>query len=267
MLGSFYIHLRPLTPARTDRHVGRWLNGLLYHLVEALDAALAAELHEQLTLKPFTVSGLLGPLREEGHAAYAMPDQTHRVRYTVLGPALLQALSQSPLSRYLEQRTLTIGQRDFELLRVEMAPHSTSPWLGTTSYEALHTQPRPTREITFDFASSTAFRCGEQSFLFPVPESVFHSLYRTWRAFYNIPLPDDLWEFVRQSVAAARYELRTEVIEAGRYKLLGFVGRCTYHLEIVVALELLYDGRARRSWARDLPCLGGKECKCSAQRS
>ena len=191
-------------------------------------------------------STLLGAFREVGGVRTAVPDESYRVRYTLLTDEGIAALSQVLLARYLERRPFTTGRQPFEILRVETAERSRDPWLGSTSYEALASAPRPTRTLAFDFASPTAFRRGEQTFLFPVPESVFHSLARTWRTFCDIPLPDDLGDFILEKLPASRYELRTDVIKAGKYQLLGFTGQVSYRAldpdpRYLSALNMLAD--------------------------
>ena len=230
MLASFLVYLRPHEPAPMDRHVGRWLNGLFYHLVQEADAGLSAEMHHQLKVKPFTISTLQGRMREVRGVRCAVPEEEYCVRYTVLTEVLYRSVARALVGRYLERRPVRLNEHQFEIVRIEAAPHTTGAWVRTSSYEALLTQPRPSRELSFEFVSPTAFRRGEQTFLFPVPESVFHSLLRTWQAFSELPLPGDLGAFVLQNVAASRYDLETSITYAGRYQLLGFVGRCTYRV-------------------------------------
>ena len=56
MLASFLTYLRPMQVTPLDRHVGRWLNGLMFHLIREADAELATRVHDEMNLKPFTVS-------------------------------------------------------------------------------------------------------------------------------------------------------------------------------------------------------------------
>ncbi len=228
MPASFLLHLRPQRPAPMHKHTGRWLNGLLYALLEESNPPLATLVHDGLNPKPFTTSLLEGRFAQREGLAWAVPEETYRVRYTVLTDAVYGALGEALLERFLARTPLEIGGRPFLLERVGVAPHERDPWVGVQSYEALVTHASPTREITLHFASPTAFKAGDLHLMFPQPWNVFGSLQRNWQAFCEHPLPDDLVPFTEQQVAVSRYELATEVIAAGQYQLKGFVGQCTY---------------------------------------
>jgi CRISPR-associated endoribonuclease Cas6 len=228
MLTSFIIYIRPLQITPLDKHVGRWLNGLLFHLIREVDPELATRLHDEMNLKPFTISELRGNFKNIQGKRCALPDEVYRVRYSVLMDELFEALGQVLLEHYLESRTLTIHGQPFDLLRIGVAPYERNPWVATTSYAELYQQRQSESKITLKFASPTASKNGDMMFLFPLPTTVFGSLRRTWQAFSDIPLSEGLMNFVQERVAVSRYDLSTRVISAGRYKLLGFVGQCTY---------------------------------------
>ncbi len=230
MLASFVTYLRPMQVTQLDRHVGRWLNGLMFHLIREADAQLATRVHDEMNLKPFTVSEVRGNFRMIKGRRSAVPEEIYRVRYTVLMDEVFQALGQVLLERYLERRAITINDQPFELLRIGIAPHERNPWVVNSSYEQLYEQRRAEPMITLKFSSPTGFKNGQLNIMFPRTVSVFGSLQRTWKAFAPLPLSEGLLDFVEQRVAVSRYDLSTRVISAGHYKLLGFVGECTYRI-------------------------------------
>ena len=230
MLASFLTYLRPLQVTQLDKHVGRWLNGLLFDLIREVDPVLSAKIHDEMDLKPFTVSTIKGHFRTINGKRCAVPEEIYRVRYTVLMDEVFQVLGQVFLERYLERKAITIHNQPFELLRIGVAPHERNSWVVTSSYEALYQQRQSAGKITLQFASPTGFKNSELNIMFPRPVSVFGSLRRTWETFAPIPLSEGLKDFVEQRVAVSRYDLSTRVISAGRYKLLGFVGQCTYRI-------------------------------------
>lgn len=230
MLASFVVHLRPHAPAPMDQHVGRWLHGLFFHLLREADPALATTIHEMSGPKPFTVSALAGRFGQQGGRRVATPDESYRVRYTTLHPAIFEGVGQSLVARYLERRPVRIDATAFDIERIEVPPYSEDPWVQTSSYAALARPRPPQREITLHFASPTAFKAGDIHLLFPQPWNVFGSLARSWNAFAPTPVPDAVGAFTEGAVAVSRYELQSAMIEAGRYRLVGFTGRCTYRL-------------------------------------
>ena len=263
MLASFELHLRPRTAIPLDRHVGRWINGLFYDLVGQGDPALASRIHSGSGIRPFTCSVLHGPRRRiEGRPA-AVPSETYRVRFTTLTRELHEALGPVVLRHYVERGEVDVGPARAQLVDVSVAPHAAGPWIGVTSYEALLQDSGSALTIPIDFASPTAFKRGTEHLLFPLPNLVFGSLLRTWRTFAPPEAQISLDETFADRVRVSRYSLRTDAIEAGRYKLIGFTGHCAFRapndeLVLTHALNTLaaaarYLGvarRRRRAWAR-----------------
>ncbi len=232
MLASFIISLQPHTPTTLGPHVGRSLHGLFFELVGEADSLLAKVLHEPLRMKPFTVSSLKGEFERVDGRQVALPSNVYQVRYTVLLDRVFDALGEELVGRYLAQKPIMLSGQPFNVVGVEIAPRSRGKWLQTTSYKGLLRRRRKDMQLTLLFASPTAFKNNQLTALFPEPYSVFGRYYRIWQAFAepSLHLSNELMAFVDQSVAVSRYELKTRVIQAGRHKLLGFTGRCTYRI-------------------------------------
>lgn len=232
MLASFLVYLRPAGLVHLSRHLARSLHGLLINLLADASPELADRLHSPMPIKPFTVSTLLGRFTHDQGRPIATPDQLYRVRYTVLTDEVFAGLSQILLGRYLYQQAVEIDGHPFRIEGIGIEPRDTEGWARITSYQDLYQQSRASRsrEIRLRFYSPTAFKTGDVSLLFPLPWSVFGSYRRTWEAFAGLPLSPDLMDFVDQHVAVSRYELKTRVIQAGGYPLIGFTGTCTYRI-------------------------------------
>ena len=250
MPASFFVYLRPVAPSPLRGLVGRWLNGLLYHLVSEADPQLSARMHDdaETPRKPFTVSALEGRFREQGGRRYAVPEEEYRVRFTMLTEAIQEALVQVLIRSNPGRRALTLGNDQWQLVRFGIAPRERDVWLGATSYVALARAPRPDPWLTFHFASPTAFKADKLHILFPEPRNVFRHLREKWEAFSIAPLPEPeaLTAFVERHVEVSRYRLETGVLYADAYKLIGFVGHCTYHVRehdptYLAALNTLAD--------------------------
>ncbi len=232
MLASFIISLQPHHPTKLGPHVGRSLHGLFFELVGEADSLLAKVLHEPLRMKPFTVSSLKGEFERVEGRRVALPSNVYQVRYTVLLDRVFDALGEELVGRYLSKEPIMLSRQPFNVVDVEIAPRSRGKWLQTASYKSLLRRRRQDMQLTLSFASPTAFKHNQLTALFPSSYSVFGRYYRTWQAFTepNLHLSPDLMTFIDESVAVSRYELSTRVIQAGRHKLLGFTGHCTYRI-------------------------------------
>jgi CRISPR-associated endoribonuclease Cas6 len=246
MLASFLVFLKPKAPAPLGRTLGRSLHGLFINLLADANAELANRLHSPMPIKPFTVSSLRGRLVRQGDQRLASPDETYRVRYTVLGEDVFNALAHVLLGKYLYQESVSLDGQPFEIVEVAVEPARSGGWAWLATYQQLVEEARPERQISLQFASPTTFKQGDANLLFPLPVSVFGSYLRKWQAFCDIPLPADLLDFAQEHVVAERYELRTRMVPYGGFDLRGFVGTCSYRLlrddpERARALNVLAD--------------------------
>lgn len=246
MLASFLVFMKPKALALLGRTLGRSLHGLFISLLADANPRLADRLHSPLPIKPFTVSTLQGRLLRQGDQHLASPDETYRVRYTVLAEDVFAALSHTLLGKYLYHESVSLDGQPFEIVEIAVEPARSAGWARLATYEQLVQEARPDQQITLQFASPTAFKQGDTSLLFPLPVSVFGGYLRKWQAFCDIPLPADLLDFAQEHVVAERYELRTRMVPYGEFDLHGFVGTCSYRVlrddpERVHALNVLAD--------------------------
>jgi CRISPR-associated endoribonuclease Cas6 len=231
MLASFLVFLRPLNIASLGRTVGRSLHGLLLELIRQVSPALAGQLHADAPIKPFTVSMLQGRFVQHAGHTCASPDQTYRVRYTVLADDVFAALSHILLGKYLFKETVDLDGQPFEIVEIAVEPARSGGWARLASYEQLIDEAQTDTRIALQFASPTTFRQGDVNLLFPLPVSVFGSYLRRWQALSPIKVDDDgLLDFVEGQVVAERYQLETRVVSYGEFQFNGFVGVCQYRV-------------------------------------
>jgi CRISPR-associated endoribonuclease Cas6 len=246
MFASFILHLRPLTPLSVQRHIGRYVNGMVYHLLGAVDSTLSAWVHDEADPKPFTVSPLQGTFRRIDGEWCAVPQEVYQVRGTVLMPALYEAIGDALLSLYTGTRELRIDTATFHIEQLSIPP-APAPRVGVCRPADLLAAAGTSRDITLAFLSPTAFKRDKQHLLFPQPWNVFGSLARSWTAFADLPLVADLAAFYENEVAVSRHRLETQVIPGGKFQLIGFIGECTFRLparadnEMVRHLNALAD--------------------------
>lgn len=232
MLASFVVYLRPQEKRRLGKHTARALHGLFFDLLSSVAPEVADTMHGEQS-KPFTVSPLIGSFEREGRYRVVTPENRYRVRYTVLSEPLVAALSRILMGHYVYDAPVDVAGTSYAIEGIGITPEETHGWAELSSCRKLFDERRhPQRgtSIRMRFSSPTAFKAGDLNFLFPLPQNVFGSYYRTWHEVADVALADDLLAFVEESVIVSRYDLHTDIIDAGRYTLIGFKGACTYRI-------------------------------------
>lgn len=230
MFASFIVYLRPLEIAPLGRTLGRSLHGLLLRLISQTDPHLANALHSDISPKPFTVSNLRGRLVRHAGALCATPEESYRVRYTVLTDETFNALGHVLLGKLAGQEPVEIDGKPFVLEDIVVDAGRSEGWARLATEQELLAEAVPAGRVTLRFAPPTTFRTGDMNLLFPLPTSVFGSLARKWEAFCATALPANLDAFLLEQVATERYELETQVVHYSGHQFNGFVGDCQFRL-------------------------------------
>ncbi|MGC9320360.1 MAG: CRISPR system precrRNA processing endoribonuclease RAMP protein Cas6, partial [Armatimonadota bacterium] len=97
----------------------------------------------------------------------------------------------------------------------------------TSSHDMLLRRASKSRRIELAFLSPTLFRRSGESLVLPQPELAFGSLLRAWNAFSPLQFPPYGTEDLGAPMIC-HHNIRTEMVQFGSYKLLGFVGRVGY---------------------------------------
>jgi CRISPR-associated endoribonuclease Cas6 len=231
LVASFVLDLAPLESGMLGRTVWRSLHGLLFHLIDRVDPALANVLHATNQVKPFTVSMLQGDVTWSSGRPRVAPEGRCRVRYTTLAPEVFAALGRVLMKETAYAGEITLDGVRFQVDGVQVHPRDTRGWGGVTSHERIYEQAGTNDHVDMVFGSPTTFRQDNKNLLFPLPASVFGSYWQRWRIFSGIELSDDLLDFVAENVAVQQHRLRTQMVPFGRgYQYHGFIGRCTYRV-------------------------------------
>jgi CRISPR-associated endoribonuclease Cas6 len=220
---SLVLTLRPLQlPANrpeTPRWWGRAAHGLVLSLVNACDATLAAQLHDESNARPFTASTLMGHF-ERG--ALLAPE-SYLLRLTAMRADLAQLLSQEAASGALRcGAAIELDYIPFQIVAFQPVPQEQgsgsegqmSDWAASTTYQELSapyllSKREPPRRLSLLLASPTAFKSGGKHVPFPSPGLVFGSLLERWNTFAPIAFPDEARRFAEECLALSQFRLET----------------------------------------------------------
>ncbi|GIV97918.1 MAG: CRISPR-associated endoribonuclease Cas6 [Herpetosiphonaceae bacterium] len=233
--------LSALDSAQVERTQGHRAHGLFLELMRRADPALAAALHEQAPVKPFTVAPLQGRFRK------LHPGSGYTLRITLLRSSLFPPFART----VLQGKEMLLGEARFALKEALVTPGS-HPWAGIATWAGLLEGARPVEELTLHFVTPTAFSLGvgdsgrKRVGLFPEPAAVFGSLLRRWNELSSTPLPADLLE--RVEMLPCRYDLHTESLQFSKSLQLGFIGRCSYELHGAESDRRLIHALARSAF-------------------
>ncbi len=221
--------LRPLTETTVASHLGRATHAALLRLIAAADASLAERLHEDVSVKPLTVSPVLG-LNARGKTVSVRPDWDYGMRVTLLSSEL-EALAAHWSPDQIG--TLDLDGTAWQVTHMTRDP-TDHPWAGQESYEGLaapallRAMGGPTR-WTLEFAAPVTFRQRGMTQPLPTPDLVFGSLLDKWNAVAPLALPDEVRRFASECMATSRFDLRSQAEPTKNGAMqIGAVGVCTY---------------------------------------
>ncbi len=248
---SLTIPLRPVEarPAEsTPAWWGRAAHSLLLDVVQRRDESLAAALHDESVLRPFTSSTLMGRFQKGS----LIPTETYFLRLTSLRADLTALLLEESAAGALQAgKTLELDYIPFQVLEAG-TPADASPWTGGADYQELGApfllaRQEPPRRLSLLFASPVTFKSGGRHIPLPLPELVFGSLLERWNAFAPVAFPAELKRYAAECLALSRYDLQTRPVPVkGGGLRVGAVGRAAY-------AALRYD----RYWMGLLAALAG----------
>ena len=169
---------------------------------------------------PLSLSGLVGKCRKTGVRA---GDEFY-FRIGLLNGSLIDPLL-SGLEKWGDQ-PFSLAKFPFVFRSINMLP-GTDPWVGASDYTLLAKTPMNLDALTLKFLSPTSFKlnAGQGIQPFPLPESVFGSLYRRWNAF----APEELrFSKMQWAGLVSDYELKTRKIRMENSVETGAVGWVQY---------------------------------------
>lgn len=218
--------------------------------------------HPGLTVKPFTVS-TLEPLQGAATAGFdrqVRPGLRFAWHLTGLAPDLVDAIATIAGADTVEvdRATFRVEHEASAVDRATLPNDHGAAGLGqgesennpsttyhATDYGALLEASRADDRITLHFVTPTAFKAGDVTVPFPLPDSVFGGYLDTWEMFSTVPLGIDPGIFrhaCRDRIQVESHSIRTRSawfdhpIPGGGerrrkpIRFVGFVGACTYRI-------------------------------------
>lgn len=230
MLISVVITIETDTKLLLARSLGRAHYAAILKRLSAVDAGLAATIHDSRGVKPLTCSDLLnGTSNRDG--TRLRPGKRYYLRVTGLtekvSRALLQTLVETPFREIELDHTLLMVTGT----TVDGAEHA---WAGSTTYKALAARLMAEggtsfQQMTMQFASPTSFKQAGRHMPLPLPDLLFGSLVERWNAFSPLALSPDVRRFAAEMLALTRYRLESRpVVQKEGALRIGGVGTATY---------------------------------------
>lgn len=230
MLASIVLLLEPVERPKTRaRIIGEHVRRTFYDLIAESNSKLAGEIHDATGVKPFSVC-LLKPGGLSGEKKLPVKPPICQIRFTTLTAEVYQALIPQLMIAPNKTKAIQLGDTFFHIKRVIFTGQA-EPYAGLSSYEALWQVP-PQRDFSFRFVSPTSFQTGQGHLPFPLPESVYKSLWKKWNRFAppSTQMDEDIIQVVVDHVFPRRHSIRTVLVPQKKSKFIGFVGECSFEV-------------------------------------
>ena len=228
---------------------GPALQGMFLHLMEQVDPATSARLHDDSTYRPYTLSPL--GIGEQGRQfrGFKLPRERNiksgtpcYLRVTFLDDTLFPVFSRYFLSR--PQPSLRLGSGEFAVTTVLASSENENEWSRYMSYtQLIDAANRPDvgkeRRIKLRFVTPTSFRKSDIDLPLPLPRLVFQSYAKRFAEFCDYELLPDFVELVDRHVGiSSMQQLRTDTLKTQRVTLTGFTGGVTFEISKKAPPEL-----------------------------
>ncbi|MCA9962968.1 MAG: CRISPR system precrRNA processing endoribonuclease RAMP protein Cas6 [Anaerolineales bacterium] len=205
------------TPIDASVVTGRGLHGLLFDLLQRIDQDGATWLHKHPSPKPFSMA----PYYVENDGKGELVG----LRYAVLEERAARLIYEAWAEAWQRQRLLRLGRyQTFYVADVQWIPGPTFTELANLT---------PSREMTLEFLSPTAFKQGPGSLPLPLPVNVFRWPERVWHSYAPSVLatavPRDWLDWCADNVFVIDHHIQTAVTAINQTeRFTGFVGHVTF---------------------------------------
>jgi len=234
MIGSILIKLKPQGEIKVRGNSGEDLYSLFLNVLTKNDKDLAEGINDSEKEKPLTISPLLKGAKSSQGYTLLFPNQSTSFRITYLKEELSKLIIKGFL--FLSDRKEPLKFSNGEIL-IERVDWQQGNKANFTSFEEIFSSAQDERKVTLEFCSPTSLRSEEEENPFPLPEPVFSSLFKKWKAFSDVKIPA-LIEKEFRKIRAPRFRLKTEHVNFSDSRATGFMGKVYYELPETMSKEI-----------------------------
>jgi len=131
----------------------------------------------------------------------------------------------------------------FDVIRVAGSEEE-HPWAGKIGFDELYerwfsSEERLTSKVRMRFFSPTTFRSSGRNIPFPLPRLVFQSILNKWNRYAYIHPSSELGRVIEDGMTLSRYELRTKMMDFGKYREVGFIGESEFMVMKGIEIKLI----------------------------
>ena len=219
MLQKFIIKVKCIQTGTVKGNGGLEVHGWFFKWLQDLDPVLSEKVHG-MDEKPFAVGPIYGGKKEKGKTILEAENE-----YTFSISSLNQEIYDGlwKLTAAIDNYKLQLGSSNNIVTDIQPILSEKLDYIDVIKKSKLGSD-----NINLQFCSPTSFRQQGTQELFPQPSLVFSSLLRKWNTFSPYMFPSELY---LTDVIVSRYNLRTELVDFGKYKIIGCIGSCTYQLD------------------------------------
>jgi CRISPR-associated endoribonuclease Cas6 len=217
---------------------GHLAHAAFLNIIEQVDPALSAALHELDGRKPFTISPLEGYGRGHRGQIQVKGGQEGWLRVTLLDPALFHTF----IHYFLQGQQRPAIQLDgfaFHISEILSTPGS-HRLAGYDSLDTLYERwetadmAAVNEPINLHFRTPTGFSRRSSHFrhmhILPDPYFVFGELAGYWDRLTGVSWQEEVRNFAAQCLVVARHEIASHIYQYRHSKHIGFAGRVTYQV-------------------------------------
>ncbi|NLW24842.1 MAG: CRISPR-associated endoribonuclease Cas6 [Clostridia bacterium] len=219
MLQKWLINLKCIQKGNVKGYGGSELHGWLFNLLARNNIELSTRLHNSVE-KPFTIGPFQGGEKEKGKTLFR-EDNSYNFSIAGLNPEITESLNQ--VFSKIKGDKVQLRDAVFKIEEIN------TEFINPLSYfDLLERSFTGSNSITLEFCSPTSFRQQGTQEVFPQPKLVWGGLLRKWNKFSPVLFADDL---MYANILVKKYNLRTELVDFGQFKIIGCIGSCTYELD------------------------------------
>lgn len=219
--------------------VGELAHAAFYAAVEAVDPALATQIHDAQERKAFSLSPLYGYWQSpQDGRIHVNAGQPGWLRLGLLDEELFAVFMQHILYSGITGGAagIRLGRIPFTITEALGAPGS-HPWVGYTTWAGLSSLHEEPQRWVVEFLSPTAIRWGEADNkvrrveIFPTPRLAIASLRTLWDRTVGQSWGRDFEEWVERNIAVGRvWHWQSEPFRYQKQTYVGGVGKLEYRV-------------------------------------